>query len=222
VTKTPSAYDDGLEHFVVHFVVQIITLLNHESSTLRLEAARILVKIANMLNDTNEIPRDKLSIITSDLQTGHDGFNTIMSYFALLGSRFGIMIVPIISGLECYQCDPDWKVRSCTNIALSILILEHGPDFEHEHLPAIWNFYFALNSIPLSQKLFPDRVIIIQALNNVAPLYASKDRSLGIAIANSLLRIPNKTQMEIKAIQSCITTIFGAIFTQTKESDDSL
>lgn len=190
VTSSTSEYNDGLENLLVHFIVQLFTLINHDSTQIRVEAALLLVNITNILNEKNPIPEKDLAVILSDLQI-HGELDSVSKYFNLLGNRFSIMLVPLISGLECYQCCHDWKVRSAANIALSVLIL-HGTQFEERHLAAIWNFYFALKSIPLSQKIFPDRFIIIQALDKAAPLYASKDRPLAIAISDCLLRIPDK------------------------------
>jgi PIN domain nuclease of toxin-antitoxin system len=198
VSLNPANYDDGLENLVVHFVVQHICLLNHESPVVRVEAALNLAKLADLLNPQNLILQGDLSLIISDIRTGHGNQNTVLNFFTLLGSRYSIMVVPIISGLECYQSYADWKIRSTCNVALSTLILEHGPEFEEQHLPAIWNFYFAMNSIPMSHKVFPDRIIIIEALEKVAPLYASKDRALSTSIVDCLLRVPLKVSYTLK------------------------
>ena len=76
-------------------------------------------------------------------------------------------------------------------MVLARLIVEHMANTDLSLTP-IWNIYFLMDSIPLAHKIFPDRIIMIQALQMLAPFYAGKDHSLALSVVDRLLRLPSK------------------------------
>ncbi|KAJ3300091.1 hypothetical protein HK104_004560 [Borealophlyctis nickersoniae] len=127
------------------------------------------------------------------------------------------MAVALVAGLECFYTCPDWTVRGICNSALARIVYENeGVFLEEDHLAAIWNLFFSINSIPLISKVFPDRVVIIKALGLLAPLYSLADTALTYRIIDTLLRLKDKVLAlnenphgpETEAIQGTLRNIF--------------
>lgn len=81
----------------------------------------------------------------------------------MTGKSFSIMAIAFVAGLECFNTSNDWRVRGICNAALARLVFENDLIFvQEDHLAAIWNLYFSLQSIPLISKVFPDRLVILK------------------------------------------------------------
>lgn len=103
------------------------------------------------------------------------------------------MVIAIIAGLELFSASEDWRIRSVCNAAISQLVLENQVKVLHEdRLTAIWNLYFSLGSISKVSPIFPDRIVILNALRQLAPMYAIEDDELSATIVTSLLQLSNK------------------------------
>lgn len=85
--------------------------------------------------------------------------------FHLIGASFSIMAVAIVAGLECFYLCPDSGVRSICISALSRIVFENEKIFmDEDQLAAIWNLYFAINFLPSTIAVFPDRCVVIQVI----------------------------------------------------------
>ncbi|OAJ41162.1 hypothetical protein BDEG_24803 [Batrachochytrium dendrobatidis JEL423] len=60
-------------------------------------------------------------------------------------------------------------------------------------------------------SIFPDRIIILQALHLLAPIYAVEDTALSCSIIDTLLRLKTKTFSEIEVIKATLGVIFDHI-----------
>lgn len=72
------------------------------------------------------------------------------------------MIMAIISSVELYQTDPDWRTRSIANAAISQSLWENKDKLSsQERLSVVWGLFFAFGSIE-SNTVIPDRMVIIK------------------------------------------------------------
>lgn len=87
----------------------------------------------------------------------------VHALFSLIGKSLKVMAVQIVTGLECFYSCPDPNIRAICISALSRIVFENGPVFQQDdQLTAVWNLYFCLNTLPMVDRLFPDRIVIIQ------------------------------------------------------------
>ncbi|KAI8922787.1 armadillo-type protein [Entophlyctis helioformis] len=199
---------EPLETLAVHYVVQLISLLGHHGKPVRVEAATLIYQLANILDRT--LVEKDLEPILMGLETDDKGYYTcVHELFQLTGTSFSVMVIAMVAGLECFHSASDWRVRGICNAALARLVFENEQTFlQEDHLAAIWNLYFSLTSIPLMYKVFPDRIVILKALHLLAPVYSGEDAALACSVADTLLRLHEKTGSEVEAIKATLTIIF--------------
>lgn len=166
------------EAAIVACTVHLLISLTAESSEARHDAAALLVNLCDLVvhpqtKSTSNTPQNNEEIIASLAKS----------------APFGLQI---ITALEPHQSSRNWEVRSVANVAIAIFMVENQAVITSQHLSAIWNIFFAMTSIPLLQKVFPDRVDMIRALCITAPIYVIQNVPLASNIANFLLRLPLK------------------------------
>ncbi|KAI8904746.1 armadillo-type protein [Gorgonomyces haynaldii] len=206
-TTPVSGIDDTLENLVVYFSVQLILLLGHETPHLRVDAALHLIKLCSLVNPQLQEP--KLVPIVSQLQAG-PSLECLHSLVTILGGSLSIMLVPLVSGLENYQMHHDWRIRSISNTSISRLVFDAQD--KNLYKSPVWNIYFALGSLQSSLQLFQDRLVMIQALHLLAPVYTPKDSTLALGICDTLMRLPSKTATETDEIKATLTVIFQTLY----------
>ncbi|KAJ8326515.1 hypothetical protein O5D80_005263 [Batrachochytrium dendrobatidis] len=199
-----------IETATMHMVVQLIPLLGHFSASVRTGAASLIYELATICD---KILLDKdLESILMGLETDDKGYYSyVHELFTLTGASFSIMVLSMVAGLECFRNSSSWHIRGICNAALARLVFENKQSFLNDDLSAIWNLFFSLNSIPQICSIFPDRIIILQALHLLAPIYAVEDTALSCSIIDTLLRLKTKTFSEIEVIKATLGVIFDHI-----------
>ncbi|KAJ3101339.1 hypothetical protein HDU97_001433 [Phlyctochytrium planicorne] len=202
--------DDLLEGMTVHYAVHLTSVLGHYSEDIRVNAVFLLFELACIFDKRAIELKKKLGKITLGFQVDDKGFhNSVHELFHYIGPALNSMAIAFVAGLECFFTCIDWSVRSICISALTRLVYENEKVFlEEDHLSAIYNLYFSLGSIPLLSKIFPDRIVIIKALGLLSGLYALADTALTGSIIQSLLRLKDKTILEIDALKSTLKKIF--------------
>ncbi|KAJ3290685.1 hypothetical protein HDU76_007369 [Blyttiomyces sp. JEL0837] len=186
--------DDVLEGITIHYAVHLTSVLGHYLEE---------VRIVGFQNDD----RGRLRLFSS--------MNTVPPY----GPALNTMAMAFVAGLECFFVSVDWTVRGICISALTRLVYENEKLFmEDDHLAAIWNLHFSLGSIPLFSKVFPDRIVIIKSLGLLAPLFASIDWPLTMAVISGLLRLKDKTVQEIEAIKATVKKVIDRVFDPTNSN----
>lgn len=103
------------------------------------------------------------------------------------------MVIALVAGLEYFRSDSDWHTRGICNSALVRLVFENDKIFQEEdNLAAIWNLFFSLGSIPQSSTVIQDRIVIIQGLGLLAPLYVKVDAGLARNVVECLINLKLK------------------------------
>eukprot|EP00842_Homolaphlyctis_polyrhiza_P003152 jgi/Hompol1/3838/HPOL_003403-RA len=199
---------EPVETLAVHYVVQLISLLGHFSKQVRFESASLVYQLASICDRT--LVEKDLETILMSLETDDKGYYTCVDdFFKLCGSSFSIMVLAMVAGLECYYDSLDWHVRGICYAAMARLVLENEMTFlQEDHLAAIWNLYFSLNSIPLISNIFPDRIIILKSLLLLAPIFVGEDSALSCSVTDTLLRLKDKTPSEVAVIKATLMIIF--------------
>ncbi|KAJ3309526.1 hypothetical protein HDV04_005966 [Boothiomyces sp. JEL0838] len=215
--RETAKFDEAIESVTVRLLVQLVSILGHYSSEVRVEAA-ILISFLSEIMLGKSINQTELSRILASLETNESGYyDCVHALFKLVGQSFSVMAIAIISGLELYNNSSDWRVRGICNCAIAQLVNENQQKFIHEdRLAAIWNLYFLLGLIPSISPIFPDRVVIIDAMLLLAPIYAVENHELSTNIVSTLLLIPNKTEKETEMIKDILDIVFKNATDTTK------
>ncbi|KAJ3318939.1 hypothetical protein HDV06_006928 [Boothiomyces sp. JEL0866] len=215
--KETAKFDEAIESVTVRLLVQLVSILGHYSSEVRVEAA-LLVSFLSEIMIGKSLNQAELSRILASLETNETGYyDCVHALFKLVGQSFSVMAIAIISGLELYNNSADWRVRGICNCAIAQLVNENQQKFIHEdRLAAIWNLYFLLGLIPSISPIFPDRVVIIDAMLLLAPIYSVENHELSTNIVSTLMLIQNKTDKETKMIKDILDTVFKNASDTTK------
>jgi hypothetical protein len=103
------------------------------------------------------------------------------------------MVIALVAGIECFYINSDWQMRGICNTALVRLVFENDKTFqEDDNLAAIWNLFFLLGSMSNSTVALHDRIVIINGLGLLAPLYVKLDSSLARNIIECLIKLKIK------------------------------
>ncbi|KAI8809948.1 armadillo-type protein [Cladochytrium replicatum] len=249
-----SHHDDMLETQAVHFAVQIVSLLGHFAEAARVQSIYMLYQLAQIMDKRVNDIKKKIDKIVLGFQGDDKGLHTsVHELLHFIGPALANMAVAIVAGLECFYSHQDWNFRGICTSALSRIVFENEKQFveedQHIHsnphnlfpvnvdsltplilplplLAAIWNLYFSLTFIPLTCKIFPDRVVV--ALGLLAPQYVGGDPTLSLRVVESLMRLPDKTPSEIEAVKSTLRKIFdklekiGILASTVKNEDASM
>ncbi|KAI9005894.1 armadillo-type protein [Gaertneriomyces semiglobifer] len=204
------ALEDVLEGITVHYAVQLTSVLGHFMGEIRIQAAGLLYDLATIFDRRIPDGKKKFDKVSLSFQTDDRGYySAVQELFHLIGAPLSLMAVALVAGLECFYTCPDWGVRGVCNTALAQIVFENERTFLGEdQLAAIWNLFFSLHSIPLISKVFPDRIVIINALGLLGPLFAPADLALSYRVVDTLLRLRNKTASELRAIKLTVRKIF--------------
>ncbi|KAJ3269686.1 hypothetical protein HDV01_001114 [Terramyces sp. JEL0728] len=218
--ETPK-FDEALESITVRLLVQLVSILGHYSSEVRVEAALLISFLSEIMVESS-LNQTDLSRILASLETNESGYyDCVHALFKLVGQSFSVMSIAIISGLELYNNSSDWRVRGICNCAIAQLVNENQQKFIHEdRLAAIWNLYFLLGLIPNVSPIFPDRVVIIDAMLLLAPIYSVENHELSTNVVSALMLLQNKTDKEAEMIKEILETVFkNASETSAVESE---
>ncbi|KAJ3084110.1 hypothetical protein HDU99_003321 [Rhizoclosmatium hyalinum] len=214
----PVTQDDILEGRTVHEMVRLIAILGHSDDRVRTGSVLLLVSLAKIFSPkvsaaVQEKYNEKINTVMLGLMMAERDYHaSVHELFKIIGAAFAAMSIPLVAGLEAFFTCLDSSVRGICISALTRIILENERVFlEEDHLAAIWNLYFALGSIAMISRVFPDRIDIIKGLGLLAPIYAGVDSSLTYGIIGTLMHLENKTALEIDEIKFTMKQLFDRL-----------
>ncbi|KAI9141859.1 hypothetical protein BKA69DRAFT_1071625 [Paraphysoderma sedebokerense] len=207
-------FEDVLESVTVNLAVQLISNLWNPIETVRIQSIHFLWSLAGILDsELNSKYGSRLVNLNSKFQVdGHGLHEAIHELFNTIGPSLSDMSVALVAGLECFYTVSNQTIRAVCVTALTRIIHENQKVFlEEDHLAAIWNLFFTLQSEHQASKYYPERLVIIKALHLLAPLYCLEDIVLTYRIVECLLKLKKKTKLETACIKDTLVVIFSEI-----------
>jgi hypothetical protein len=188
----PSAYKVGdmgissLESRLIHATVSsVLSLAVPEELP---DSARRLFSLASALEETFT-----LTCFPPMIHSGLDVENAVIKIFDAISHALSTIAIPLASALECFM-DSDNSHLRCVCVLVLTKLISHNPTVfqTDDNLVTIWNLCFSFNTLDTVFSFTPDRIILIQSLGYLAPIYCSEDIELAYKVIESLLVFKNK------------------------------